>query len=335
MDMLHIVTGSDNNYMAGVMALIASTAFHNPRVRFTVLDMGIAEDNCRKLAELATRLSLRIDRISIEASRFAHLTVRRAHLNRAAYMRLLIPELLPEDDRLVYMDSDMIVVDDLSALMQVELGDCPIAAVADPSPAPRELAATGTRLGEYVNSGLLVMNLPVWRAEKLSCRCLEILSDPKAAWYCEDQSAINIVCRDRIVLLPAQYNIYANLPTYKCVEELPSRISVLHYVVNVKPWMWNVAFGEIWHFHAGRIADLMPPPHRHNWRQKLRRVEAARRSVFGLLCGKRKYWKRRSTAKAIRSQIVLPYLAKAGANPAGFGDKFGAAGCDRVMPARN
>lgn len=305
---LHIVTGSDNNYVAGVMVLIASAVWHNPDARFTVLDMGISLENRKRLDDLSARLRVRIDRIVVDESRFSNLKVRRSHLNRSAYMRLLIPELLQQESRVVYMDSDMVVTGTLLPLAQLELNDFPIAAVACPSPDPRELASTGTQLGEYINSGLLVMNLRIWREHDLSTRCIESLTDLSCPKLCEDQSAINVVCRGSIIHLPARFNVYANTPTYRTPSDLPKDISVLHYVVNVKPWMWSVPFGEIWHFHARQIIDLMPAPRRSTLRQKMLRVEAHRRVVFGLVMGRKKHWLRRKVSRAIQEKIVAPYL---------------------------
>lgn len=309
-DALHIVTGSDDNYVPGVMVLIASAVWHNPGARFTVLDMGISAANRDRIDRLAARLGVRIDRIEIAERAFADIPVRRAHLTRSTYLRLLIPALMPEAERVVYMDCDMVVMDSLAPLAALPLGDHPVAAVACPSPDHREVAATGTSAGSYVNAGLLVMNLPVWRAEGLAVRCLALLQDPDHPLRSEDQSAINIACRGRILHLPYDFNVYAAEATYRGPEALPDRIAVLHYVVNVKPWLWDVAFGEIWHFHAARIADLMPPRPRLRMSQRLTRIEMHRRLAFGLAMGRSKHWARLKVRRTIRDRIVASYLAR-------------------------
>lgn len=304
---LHIVTGSDDNYVAGVMVLIASAVWHNPAARFTVLDLGIKPVNRARIDQLGQRLGVQIDRIEIDDAAFANIPVRRSHLTRSTYLRLLIPDLLPDEDRVVYMDCDMVVTTDLSLLAKVELGDAPLAAVACPGPDHRELAATQTKIGEYVNGGLLVMNLPVWRREDLPGHCLDLLSDPEHPLLSEDQSAINIACRGRMILLPPRYNIYANESCYRTPEDLPDEVSVLHYVVNTKPWLWDVSYGEIWQFHADHIRDLLPPRQR-SARHYRARIEQHRRNIFGLAMGRRKHWNRLKIRKAIRSGYVTRYL---------------------------
>ncbi|TWI35074.1 glycosyltransferase family 8 protein [Paracoccus sulfuroxidans] len=304
---LHIVTGSDDNYVPGVMVLIASAHWHNPGARFTVLDLGISAENRARIDRLAARLDCRIDRIEISDSIFAAIPVRRAHLTRSTYLRLLIPELMPEAERVVYMDCDMVVTGDLTPLATMDLGAAPVAAVACPGPDKRELAATGTQRGEYVNAGLLVMNLPVLRRDGFAARCLELLSDPAHPLLSEDQSALNIAYRGQMLYLPGRFNVYANEATYPSAEDLPDQISVLHYVVSMKPWLWSVPFGEVWQFHANRIADLMPPRKR-SFRHYRTRAEMYRRNAFGLALGKKKHWRRIALRRAIRQGFVADYL---------------------------
>ena len=311
---LHIVSGLDNNYVSGLMVLIASVVWHNPGARFTVLDMGISADNRARLERLGARLGVEIRRIETDEQAFAHIPVQRAHLNRSTYLRLLLPDLLP-DDRVIYMDSDMVATGDLTALMAVDLAGAPIAAVPCSGPSAAELSSTGTVKGQYVNAGLLVMDLAAWRREGISAQAIALLAQGKL--LSEDQSAINIVLRGRIKLLPAKYNIYALDAAYPTPEDLPSEIAVLHYVVNVKPWMWTVPFGEIWHFHAERIADLMPVDLRVTPKQKASRVEMHRRMIFGLVMLRRKHWRRLKVRRAIREGFVADYLAAEGRKVAG------------------
>lgn len=264
---MFIVTGSDDNYAAGVMVLIASAAFHNPDARFAVLDMGIGPDNRARIDALAERLGVSVARVEVANDAFDHIAVARAHLTRGAYLRLLIPDLFPDDDRAIYMDCDMVVMDDLSMLAEVDLGDAVVAAVPCPSPEPLEVAATGHVTGTYINSGLLVMNLPVWRREGVAAQCLALLSDPARPLLSEDQSAINIAAHGRMVLLDARFNTYSDPGAYKQCADFPDAPAVVHYVVNNKPWILPTSLGAIWAFHADRIADLMPPRRTLSWRR--------------------------------------------------------------------
>lgn len=305
-----IITGSDDNYAPGVMVLIASAAFHNPGARFAVLDMGIAPENRHRIDQLGVRLGVDVRRFEIDAATFGDLPILRGHLTRSTYLRLLIPDLLPQEDRVIYLDCDMVVMGSLEALDQVPLGDAVIAAVPDPCPYMEDVAATGLTPGTYVNAGLLVLNLPVWRRENVAGQCVALLSDAAHPLLAEDQSAINIVARGRVVFLGPEYNVYSEPKTYQRLEDLPMTPVIVHYIVNNKPWNFPTTFGRIWLFHRDRIADLMPPQRKMSLRRRLSIWNRSRKMMIGLVSGNRRYRLRRQLADLMNGRITDDYLSR-------------------------
>lgn len=306
-----IVTGSDDNYVPGVLVLIASAALHNPAARFAVLDMGISQQNRGRIDALSARIGRTITRIEITGDVFSHLLVARKHLTRSTYLRLLIPDLFPEEQRVLYMDCDMVVMDDLSDLDRVDLGNALVAAVPCPSPDLVEVEATGHIDGSYVNAGLLVMNLPVWRAEHVASTCLALLSDPAKPLLSEDQSAINILGKGRILLLDRRFNIYSDPAGYDRIEDFPAHPAVLHYVVNNKPWKGPTTMGRVWHFHAARIADLIPPRQPVSLRRRVSQLNRQRKLALGVLLRRPKYLLRRKVVAFLNGPATETYLARA------------------------
>ncbi len=175
----------------------------------------------------------------------------------AANFRLVIADKLPEWDRAIYMDCDIIVRQDLHQLYHsTELGDCYLAGVAE---APTEyqadrFAKLGCTPGQYINSGFLVMNLALLRADRMADRFLEALRVP----YLEfpDQDVLNIVCRGRIHYLSPLYNGIRTfvLPSYRAdflryyTPADWSRVyreATLHYT-GEKPWRAYTMLFERW-----------------------------------------------------------------------------------------
>lgn len=306
-----IITGSDDNYVPGVLVLIASAALHNPEARFAVLDMGIAPTNRERIDALASRLAVSIRRIEVAPDAFDHLFVKRAHLTRSAYLRLLIPDLFPDEPRAIYMDCDMVVMDDLGELERIEIGQHMVAGVPCPAVRPAELAATGHRPGTYINSGLMVMNLPVWREEGIAARCVELLSNPERRLMTEDQSAINIVAAGRIHLLPSRYNTFADPAAFKSEAEFPKAPAVMHYVVNYKPWVMASTLGRVWQFHADRIADLMPPRQPLTLWRRLSLLNRDRKQLVGMALRRPKYALRRWLVNHMEGPLTEGYLERA------------------------
>lgn len=312
-----IVTASDNNYVAGVMVLIASTAYHNPTARFAVLDMGISTENRQRIDRLAGRLGTDIQRLEIDEKTFCDIPVAREHLNRSTYLRLLIPDLFPTEDRIIYLDCDMVVLDSLDLLEAIDLEGNIVAAVPCPSPSEQELRATGHVLGTYVNAGLLVMNLPLWRQEQFATACIGCLTDPQAKLLSEDQSAINIQAKGRIKLLPTRYNMYSDPNSYKRVEDCPSAPAVVHYVVNNKPWFGPTTLGQLWQLHADRIGDLIPLARQPSLRRRLSRLNASRKQFLGTLMGRRKYRRRQALINHMSNGFARDYILKVTSEIAG------------------
>lgn len=303
-----IVTGSDDRYVPGVLVLIESAAFHTKDVEFAVLSMGITEDNQARIRKLSDKLGVPINIIEVESDHFEKFVVRRSHLTRGAFLRLLIPDLFADKARALYMDCDMVVMGDLSYLATVDLGDAPLAAVPCPSPDEKELESVQKPLGLYFNSGLLVMNIPVWRSLRVSERCADLLSDPDTHLVSEDQSALNIVCRDNALLLPTEYNVYSTLGAYEGPSVLPEHPVVIHYVVNNKPWKSLATFGEIWQFHADRISELMPPRPKRTLGTIASDVNFKRKILTERLSGKEKHKIRTAIRKSATQKIIQPYL---------------------------
>lgn len=308
-----IITGSDDNYVPGVLVLIASAAMHTPGARFAVLDMGISAANRARIDALGARLGVELRRLEVSQNAFDRLLVKRGHLTRSAFLRLLIPGLFPKEDRAIYMDCDMVVMDDLTPLQRVDLGRNLIAAVACASPDATEVEATGHVIGSYVNSGLLVMNLTEWRAEDAAAACVALLSDPARPLLNEDQSAINMVARGRILLLEGRYNVYTDPAAFKRAADVPARPAVLHYVVNNKPWNLPTPMGRIWDFHAARIADLMPPRRKLTLLRRLSLWNRDRKLILGLATRRPKYRLRREVLALMDGPVTRAYLARVGA----------------------
>ena len=85
-------------------------------------------------------------------------------LSVAAYARVLIPELfLDSVERVLYLDADCIVVGDLTALWQFDMGNAAIAAVPDQMERGFALDKESD-----INAGVMLMNLAIWRRERLA-----------------------------------------------------------------------------------------------------------------------------------------------------------------------
>lgn len=137
----------------------------------------------------------------------------RAYLSPLAFTRVFMPQLV-EWSRFIYLDIDMIVRADLRELIELDLGDAPVASVKED--------------GEY-NSGLMVVNADLWRKENLADQVMAYAEEFKPRT--EDQGSIHGVMSDRILPLEKKWNftiepIWSNQKRYS--EAALSEVKVIH-----------------------------------------------------------------------------------------------------------
>ncbi len=212
-----------------------------------VLDGGVSWLNKRKVVRsLRTgRLRLRWVRVNRNLLKGCPLS---GHITLAAYFRLLIPDLLPETvAKVVYLDLDLMVLRDIGELYALEPGKAPVLAIREDDNAImstylrccREIGIPGD--APYFNSGVLLLNLAVWRAENFSRRLIEFLNlhRDKVAWH--DQDAMNALFVGRWVELPLTWNT----PDVAWNKSDVSGASILHFKGPIKPWDSGATHGSM------------------------------------------------------------------------------------------
>ena len=191
----------------------------------------------------------------------------------AASFRLLLPGLLPEYDKIVYIDCDVIVRQDIGNLYQntdLEQNWLGVVFEAPIEQQAERFRALGCDPNRYFNSGFLLMNLAQMRKENVSARLLEACKVP----YLEfpDQDALNQVCQGHILPLSPLYNGIRTffIPKYKpdfireygseALWEQVQREATIHYTGG-KPWnLFTLQFGAWW-----RVYDTLPDEIKAEW----------------------------------------------------------------------
>lgn len=127
-----------------------------------------------------------------------------------AYYRLLIPELIPEYDKVIYSDVDVIFRMDLSELYSRNLEDNYLAATRDVG---LNLSKDGLdyinsmselKAGKYLQSGFIMLNSKKIREDGLVDKFKE---QAKRKLKFQDQDILNIVCKGKVEFLSLEYNM--------------------------------------------------------------------------------------------------------------------------------
>ena len=127
-----------------------------------------------------------------------------------AYYRLLIPEIIPEYDEIIYSDVDVIFRRDLSDLYSIDLTGVYMAATYDvgmnlgKDGVAHINSTKGLVLGKYIQSGFIMLNSSKLKNDGLVIRFKE---EAKKQYKFQDQDILNVVCGKNLKVLPAEYNM--------------------------------------------------------------------------------------------------------------------------------
>lgn len=259
---VNIVFSSDDNYAQHTAVAMASILLNtsNPaKIRFFIIDDGITDDKKSKIKGTAESLQSTVEFITVKNKQLMQGFVS-GEISRACYFRIDIPNILPaEVTKVIYLDCDLLLYDDIQILWNTDIGDYPIAAVCDygimASKRLRRQKAKCIGLpykADYFNSGVLIMNLDAWRKADYSSKVIEIVQKNKFPNH--DQDALNKVFMYNWYVLPLRWNVIP--PVFnlfmkilksellrKNAVEAKKNPAIFHYAGGYKAWEYKLYRG--------------------------------------------------------------------------------------------
>ena len=244
---LHIVFASDQRFFRQLTVASGSAVYASRRsggrICLHVLDCGIEDPSWTNYAALIDRVAAKahvevaLVRHRIDMSLFAKFG--EWHGSKASWARLLIPELLPDVDRCVYSDCDMLFVADPREMLDT-LDDPNVLIAGHHEPymgrCCDKLWCQKHRLefdsATNLCAGLLALNLAALRSENIVEKCFAFVAkNPDVPLL--DQTTLNRVCFGRKTLLPDGWGLY----THEC-HAFDGRIKAIHYNACLC-WPWE------------------------------------------------------------------------------------------------
>ena len=138
------------------------------------------------------------------------------HLSIETYYRLIIPEIMPDYHKILYLDCDMVVDHDVAELYDLDLQGCLIGAAKDIDVAGQvnlkqnnwdRYAVEDLNLDspfDYFQAGVLILDLDQLRQTVSSEEMIRLAAS--RSWRCHDQDVLNMVCKNRVYYIPQQWN---------------------------------------------------------------------------------------------------------------------------------
>lgn len=182
-------------------------------------------------------------------------------ITKETYYRLIIPEYFPFYDKVLYLDSDLVVFDDIAKLYALDIGENYIGGAIDICHAG-SVNGFDAEMRKYyekfhlkniyklINAGVLIINTAAIRNEFGTAYLLSFAQEGRFRF--QDQDLLNILCEDKIFYIDSKWNFFADpsdsyrgyITTfapkiyYDAYIRSKSDIRILHFAGNEKPWFF-------------------------------------------------------------------------------------------------
>jgi lipopolysaccharide biosynthesis glycosyltransferase len=235
---IHILLTSDNNYAQYLAVTIISVLENNSQAEnliFHIIENGINQENKEKILSLKNKYNTNISIYNLDNNNLEDLPSIN-HLSKAAYLRLLAPEILPTNiDKILYLDCDLVVLGDIDKLYQEDLDNNYIGAVKDLRSKCLALNFSQYNIKDFFNSGVMLIDLKKWRENNISQKLLIFAREYKNQLITADQDILNCLLKDKWQNLPRKYNYDSKDLVF---NKIPKDTLILHYSGETKPWSY-------------------------------------------------------------------------------------------------
>ena len=259
MDICYATNESFAPYMAvSITSLLENNSSCNVVVHILHSDLSKAAKARLRMFENRYK-NAKIQFHKIDDSRFEKFGLTIEHITKETYFRYMIAEVLPNIDRVLYLDGDTIVNGNISELFETDLTNCYCAGVSDIYIESVGYKKTLGLSGLYINAGVILFNLDEMRKTDIAEKLFKLTAEKNFKY--QDQDAINIAFNGKMRELDCVYNFkrkHIKQSTKKIGEAI-----IFHFPGKNKPWRKN-SFNpiKIFYYKYEPLSVFSPPPMR-------------------------------------------------------------------------
>ncbi len=240
------------------LAVAIQSLIDNASAEYTylikILNTDISEENKRKIGKYE-RENVDIEFVDLNyyIQKVKDKLYTRDYYSKTTYFRLFLPNLYPQYDKVLYLDSDIVILDDIAKLYNTDMGDNLVAAAPDDviqsMPVFQDYVEKVVGVADsrrYFNAGILLMNLHELRRFKFQEKFVYLLDKIKFA-VAQDQDYLNRLCKGRVKLLDRTWDRMP-IPDPKIKTE---DVKLVHYNLAFKPWHFeDILYKEFFWMYA-------------------------------------------------------------------------------------
>lgn len=243
---VNVVMAFDANFSTHAGVALYSLLAGNAGIRFNVvlLCADLPREDADKFARLGAAFEARVEPRAVDAGLWSGFRTG-PRISTATYFRFLIPMLFDaQTEKVLYLDSDLIVDGGIGPLWETDLSGSVLAACRDIGCQQTRHGKLGLRASHhYFNAGVLLIDLKAWREEEVSRRTVDYLTHNREKAVYFDQDALNVCLQDRVKYLSCVWNFMPFLNFTRFQEDFPAiaagrlKPAIVHFAGSIKPWL--------------------------------------------------------------------------------------------------
>lgn len=249
-ELIKVCFAFDNNYIDQAIVTIGSLLSHTKsEIGLFILDFGITVEKKHKLKNIFQQYkNAHISFVNCE-HRFSNFH-ERGYLTRAIYGRFLIPELFPNEKKIIYSDVDVMFKDDIKRLFAMDLKGKTLAACPEIFDNINGCnVKKSERLGlenpsAYFSSGLLVIDCTLWNKREISKKLEYLYEKKKEVLVCPDQDLLNMAFHKDYAAIDNKWCVvnqlvedYQTQHNFLPLYILNREVGIRHFNGKNKPWL--------------------------------------------------------------------------------------------------
>ena len=235
-DVINIAIALNDNFMFPTKVMLHSLCRHASRpIRFILMYNELSEKNREVLRGIAESFGCTMQEVLIEKDWFREASLcDNPLLSIETYYRIMLPY-IADEEKILWLDGDIIVRDDIAQLYDSDISDYYIAACVDIGEDDGRRDQIKKQLGisdqVYFNAGILLMNNKKIGEEISRETFFDAISRYKEILKCADQDILNMLLGGKCLILPDKFNYQRHCDR----RETDDDVLIIHYIWK-KPW---------------------------------------------------------------------------------------------------
>lgn len=254
-----IACAADENFAESLLVMLTSLQINTSVVcNVYILDGGLSSKTRKRINNYFLDSKLRIKIVSVSDECLPDDLKISKDIPISSYYRLLLPDILSEKiEKVIYLDSDLVVEGDIKELWRMPLDDYSVLAVPEMSRIAHFVSSSKGLLSykvlgipdynKYFNAGVLSINLAKWREDNIPQKVFDYLKKYSEYVLWHDQDGLNAILWNDWKELPSEWNVmtaffisesmYPDLKAEISYDYVWNNIKILHYTNSRdKPW---------------------------------------------------------------------------------------------------